>query len=140
MSRLLFVDTSGWYAAFNRADAWHSKVAQVLREAAKKKRQLVTTSDVLDESLTLIRTRAGLALALQFGEAVWWGGGAEVIDVEHEAREMAWSIFAKYADHTLSFTDCTSAAVMQSRGIEEALTLDHHFQILGFTLLPHRGD
>jgi predicted nucleic acid-binding protein len=55
----------------------------------------------------------------------------------------AWAWIALYnpADqyHTiprLSYTDCTTFAVMQQRDIATAFTGDEHFRILGFTIRP----
>ncbi len=95
-------------------------------------------SALLDETLTLVRARAGIDLALRFGEAIWRRGGAEVIDVGATSREAAWDIFRRYRDHALSFTDCTSVAVMRQRGIDDVLTLDAHFAVFGFRAMPER--
>ncbi len=40
--------------------------------------------------------------------------------------------FAKHADKERSFTDCFSFVVMRERGIQKALTNDHHFRQAGF--------
>ncbi len=136
MPRLLFVDTSAWYAAFDRKDAHHAQVEAALRQARASERRLVTSTDVLGETLTLIRARAGHALALRAGEAVWHSGAAEILDVDGAARLIAWEIFSRFSEHTLSFTDCTSAALMRTGGIDDVLTLDRHFTVLGFNRLP----
>ncbi len=136
MPRLLFVDTSAWYAAFDRKASHHAQVEAALRQARASKRRLVTSTDVLDETLTLTSARAGHALAVRVGEAIWHAGGAEVLDVDGAARLIAWQIFTRYSEHTLSFTDCTSSALMRTVGIDDVLTLDHHFTVLGFNRLP----
>lgn len=63
----LFVDTAGWMACADAADpAHHASCAA--RDAALEARQtLVTTDDVLDETLTLLRFRLGLPAA-----SAWW--------------------------------------------------------------------
>jgi predicted nucleic acid-binding protein len=136
MQSMLFVDTSGWYAAFNRADGAHSAIRQALAQARKARRAIVTSDYVIDETLTLVRMRAGHRLAVEVGEAVWRRGGAEIIDVDAAIRDAAWQIFRRYREHTLSFTDCVSAALMRQRGLEEVLTLDAHFVVLGFRCVP----
>jgi predicted nucleic acid-binding protein len=133
---LVFVDTSAWYALFSRTDRGHAAVAKAFSQARKGQLTLVTSHDVLDETLTLARMRAGHSLALALGEAIWQRRGAELLGVDDATRDAAWSIFRKHADQDLSFTDCTSAALMRARGIEVALTLDRHFSVLGFSVLP----
>ena len=136
MQGMLFVDTSGWYAAFNRAERAHEAVRQALAQARASLRPIVTSDYVVDETLTLVRMRIGHRIAVEVGDAVWRRGGAEVIDVEPSVKESAWQIFRRYREHALSFTDCTSAALMRERGIDEVLTLDRHFTVLGFVAVP----
>jgi uncharacterized protein len=136
MRRLLFVDTSGWYAAFNAAEASHALVKDVLARCRAEGRQLVTSDYVLDELLTLVRMRVGHKRAVAVGEAVWHRAGADLVEVDAAAREEAWRIFQKFGEHDLSFTDCTSAAVMKRHGMVQILTLDRHFTLLGFERLP----
>ncbi len=56
--------------------------------------------------------------------------------VEKGMAAEAWAIFEKFEDQTLSFTDCTSAALCRRLKIPRVLTLDGDFRILGFEVLP----
>ena len=136
MSRMLFVDSSAWLAAYDRGQRGHAEVVAALRQARKGRTSIVTSDYVLDETLTLVRARVGHRLALTIGDAVWRKGGAELLLVDDPIRENAWEIFTKYAEHDLSFTDCTSAALMRQRGLDTICSLDHHFVVLGFTRIP----
>ena len=49
-----------------------------------------------------------------------------------EAAEEEW--LGRFTDQDFSLTDAVSFTVMAERGIEEALTLDHHFATAGFAL------
>jgi predicted nucleic acid-binding protein len=65
--RALFVDTAGWMACADAADRAHAR-ARTARDAALEGGSvLVTTDYVVDETLTLIRLRLGLAAA-----EAWW--------------------------------------------------------------------
>ncbi len=44
-------------------------------------------------------------------------------------------LYSRRPDKDWSLTDCISFAVMQERGIAEALTGDRHFEQAGFTAL-----
>ncbi len=133
---MLFVDTSAWWAIHDRSQPSHRAVVAAVREAKRARTSLVTSDYVVDETLTLVRAKAGHAPAVAVGDAIWRRGGAEVFLVDEAVRDSAWAIFTKYADHNLSFTDCTSAALMRQRGIETALTLDSDFAVLGFDVRP----
>ncbi|MBA3342250.1 MAG: type II toxin-antitoxin system VapC family toxin [Gemmatimonadaceae bacterium] len=42
----------------------------------------------------------------------------------------------RYDDQDFSLTDAVSFSVMADRGIRDALAVDRHFVVAGFTLLP----
>jgi predicted nucleic acid-binding protein len=44
-------------------------------------------------------------------------------------------LYGQRADKSWSLTDCISFAVMEARGIRQALTADHHFTQAGFVAL-----
>ena len=49
--------------------------------------------------------------------------------------EAAWKRCNDFADKDWDWIDCTSFELMERRGIREALSLDHHFNQAGFTIL-----
>ena len=65
--RALFVDTAGWVACADSADAAHVRCRAARDAALESGQTLVTTDFVADESLTLIRFRLGLNAA-----EAWW--------------------------------------------------------------------
>lgn len=128
---MIFVDTAAFLAIENRRDAHHQD-AVAFRDASLKAGETFITSDyVLDESYTIIRLRAGHAVALQFGEDV---RASRVLRVEYlapEILEAAWRIFKAFADKEFSFTDCTSFALMERLRISTAYSFDEHFRQYG---------
>jgi predicted nucleic acid-binding protein len=97
---------------------------------------LITTDFVVDETLTLIRFRLGLAAA-----NAWWqqiDGSARLRweRVENDRFERARNLFFQYRDKDVSFTDCTSFAVMRELKLTTVLTTDGHFRQVGFNMLP----
>ena len=48
----------------------------------------------------------------------------------------AWDIFAGRSDRRLSFTDCTSFALMKRLRLDTAITLDGDFRRAGYRVLP----
>lgn len=135
----LFVDTSGWMACADASDPAHRRACTARDAALEERVVLVTTDFVVDETLTLLRLRIGLAAA-----EAWWtqvDGSArlrwERITVERFER--ARGLFFKYRDKDFSFTDCTSFAVMQELRLKRALTTDRHFRQMGFQVVPGAG-
>jgi hypothetical protein len=134
--RALFVDTAGWMACADSADPAHGP-ARAARDAALEGGQLLVTTDyVVDETLTLVRMRLGLAAA-----EAWWAQVEGSSRVRHETidalrAEKARSMFYRHRDKDYSFTDCTSFVVMRELRLKEALTTDRHFRQAGFRVLP----
>src|SRR5579872_2324549 len=61
----------------------------------------------------------------------------EVVVSSAELEERAESDWlARYADQTFSLADAVSFQVMRERRIREALTLDGHFALAGFVMIP----
>ena len=134
--RAVFVDTAGWMACADAADPAHG-AARVSRDRALEAGQLLVTTDyVVDETLTLIRMRLGIAAA-----EAWWAQVEGSSRVRHETidtirAEKARSVFFRQRDKDYSFTDCTSFVVMKELRLKEALTTDRHFRQMGFHVVP----
>lgn len=126
----VFVDTSGWYAAADSRDRDHDAVARWLR---RNTLVLVTSDYVFDETVTLIRMELGHPAAVRFGENVQTSAAVHLVSVRTEDREVAWGTFKKFEDQRLSFTDCTSFALMKRLGLIRVLGVDRHFALMGFT-------
>ncbi|MBI4675459.1 MAG: PIN domain-containing protein [Chloroflexi bacterium] len=138
MSRI-FVDTWAWYALADAQDRDHELAQLAVEDIIERKVELVTTNFVLDEATTLIRYKLGHPAALKFRATIRQLSQNELLSIYRisEAQELAaGDLFERYADQDLSFTDCTSFVVMQELDLNEAFTSDHHFRILGFTLVP----
>jgi len=125
----VFVDTSGWYAAVDSRDPHHKAVARWLR---RNSLPLVTSDYVFDEAVTLIRMELGHGAAVRFGKSIRASATVHIMAVTPEDREAAWETFEKFDDQKLSFTDCTSFALMKRIGLARVLGTDGHFALMGF--------
>lgn len=132
----VFVDTGGWMACADGADPSHSACTAARDATLEAGHILITTDFVVDETLMLIRFRLGLAAA-----NAWWqqiDGSARLRweRVENDRFERARHLFFQYRDKDLSFTDCTSFAVMQELKLKIVITTDRRFHQMGFDVLP----
>ena len=125
---MIFVDTSAWYASSSVRDANHEQAKRFLESVQE---QLVTSDYVVDETLTLFRSRGENRHALTFGTEVIDGSFAEIITIDRQDFADAWKVFQQFRDKQWSFTDCTSRVVMERLGIGRALAFDEHFQQFG---------
>ena len=126
-------DASGWYALVDESDPDHLSARDWFTQ---NRCPLITTDYILDETLTLIRTCLGHRKAVEFGEKLLASRLSQLISVTKEDKERAWAIFQRYDDKVLSFTDCTSFAVMERLEIDTAFTVDHDFEALRYIMVP----
>ena len=136
MARELFVDTSAWYPIVSRRHQDHGACASELQDAVNNGIRVVTTNLVLAETYELLSRRVGRGTALTFVETVREPPNLVVTsDIDLELVAVAdWLV--PFEDQDVSFTDAVSFAVMSERGIKRALTLDHHFAVAGFEMVP----
>jgi len=99
---------------------------------------LITSDYVLDETLMLLRIRLGIDAAETWWRQIESSSRLRWEYIGPERADAARGIFFRYRDKDFSFTDCTSFAVMRELKIREALTTDHHFAQMGFTVRPER--
>jgi uncharacterized protein len=125
---VIFVDTGAWFASMVRGDANHAVAAAWLAQNAEP---LITTDDILSETLTLLVVRGQRQVAEAFGAAIFGGTLAGLHLVTPEEFHAAWQVFLRFQDKEWSFADCTSKVVMEKLGITTALSFDRHFRQFG---------
>jgi uncharacterized protein len=129
---VIFVDTSAWYAGYSTRDENHA--AAVAFHLASTS-PFITTDFVVDETLTLFKSRGNYELAVELGRKLFAGQLAKLIHVTNEDVAAAWRVFSAYRDKAWSFTDCTSYIVMQRLSVTEAFAFDVHFRQFGFAVV-----
>ena len=138
MSGWVFADTSSLIAYFAFDEA-HLTAFRTLDEILRSRRRLLTTTDVFDEVVTWVRSKAGCAPAVRIGEVLRTSTLTKLVDIDDSLRERAWQLFRKHKIPKLSLTDCTSFAVMEKFYIKEAFTFDEDFSKAGFSILPGKS-
>lgn len=132
----LFVDTAGWMACADSAEAAHGRSCEARDAALEAGQRLVTTDYIVDETLTLIRLRLGLGAADAWWRQIEGSRRLRWERVDTDRFERARQLFFLYRDKEFSFTDCTSFAMMRELKLTHALTTDRHFRQMGFHVLP----
>jgi len=125
----VFVDTGIFVAVRNKKDRNHQRAKDLMRSALRAEFGIIHTSDyVVDEAVTtaLARTR-NHQIAVNTGRYILSSARIETLPISQEDFNLAWSKFQTIRDRFLSFTDCTSLALMERRGIERILSFDSDF-------------
>jgi uncharacterized protein len=134
MNRVI-VDTSGFYAALNRRDAFHRDAVRLFRRARREHWFLFTTNFVLAESHALILARMGWDRAWSFLHALLTGS-TNLIRADEADERRARATIEQYQDKEFSYCDAVSFAVMERLDLQEAIAFDDHFRQYGqFTIL-----
>ena len=135
----MFIDTGAWIALNNKKDKYYRDAVKANKDFLDKGYFYISSDYVLDETYTLFRYDVGHERAVEFGgeiKSLQEMGKIRIVHINQDILDNAWEIFEKYSDKDFSFTDCTSFAVMEMLGINEAFSFDRHFEQYGFTRLP----
>jgi len=127
------IDTSGWIALADPKAKVHKPVSKWF---ADWNGQLVTSTDILDETVAFANKRWTHRVALGLGEKLQDEAEVRLVEIDATIRQEAWQLFKSRPDKGYSLTDCTSFIVMRKFGIALAVTLDEHFQQEGFEVVP----
>jgi len=134
--KFMFVDTAGWLSCADAADPAHARAAAARDLALEAGQALLTTDFIIDETLTIIRFRLGLAAAESWWHQIDRSPRLRWERIDSERFEKARALFFRYRDKDFSFTDCTSFIVMRELRVTHALTTDKHFRQMGFQMVP----
>lgn len=125
---MVFVDTGAWFALSIASDPDHESAKQFV---SANREPLMTTDYVVDELLTLFVVRGEKAKGIEWLREVLDAANIELVQIERTLFDLACQAYAEFADKEWSFTDCTSYAVMQQRGVTKAFSFDKQFRQFG---------
>ena len=123
----MIVDTGAWYAVADASDRHHRVARQFYLEQAPLG-AFVTTDLIVAETWALLTAHLGRPAALTFW-ATLRDTRTPIVTLDAVDLEAAWHIVQTFPDQTFSFVDCTTFAVMQRLGIDEAFAFDSHFLV-----------
>lgn len=130
-----FIDAGIFVAAYNTRDDNHNRAIELINNAIKGQYGSLSTSDyIFDEAVTLMLARTkNPEFAFGVGEFILGNPSrnipsfAKLIHIDEELFSEAWTIFKRYAVKGLSFTDCTTVALMKRGKIDALLSFDRSF-------------
>ncbi len=119
-NKTIFIDTGAFLALEDTSDQYR-KVALQFRDnnLAESRYGLVTSSYILDESLTLIRAKIGIKQSIDFCRKIRSSNLLRIVSITRDIETAALDLFEQYDDKDFSFTDCISFVLMDEIGIKE---------------------
>jgi len=135
----VFVDSGGWLSVIIESDQYHEAGRSYFEALMALGASLETSDFVLDEVITRLRYDVGHGKAAEFLGLVREAVKAGSLTV-HWISEAHWiraeESFLRYGDVRLSFTDCTSFALIHEHPVDEVFGFDAHFEMMGHVLQP----
>jgi len=127
----VFLDTCYFVAFLVPSDQWFQKAV----DAARADFRAVTSSLVVNETVSLLQARGLLSTALAWLSGIRADPKILIIYVDAALQVEGWSLYHRYAGAGANAIDCASFAVMRSLNIKQAFTFDQHFRAAGFEIL-----
>ena len=134
----LFIDSAAFIAIHSRHDGPHGPAIDFYRQLPKST-AIMTSVLVVSETYSWLRSRVGYYSASVFLDLIFdavetrW---MEVVYSDPDIDRRTRQVLRKYRDHELSYTDASSAVIMEMTGIKDVFTFDKHFVILGKRVHP----
>lgn len=123
----VFVDSGAWIALTLPTDTLHPIAFHYFGLALEEKWPLVTTSACLFETYDALSEPRIRYLAREFREYIARLPSLEIVYPDRIALQRALDFFLARPDKAWSLTDCLSFALIQERGISDAMAFDKHF-------------
>ena len=133
---MIFVDSGAFVARHLPRDQHHAAALAGWDQLARRGWRCLTTSFVVDETVTLLARRAGARFAADRARAMLTSERLTIVRPTADDEMVALDILEKFEDKDFSFTDCISFATMRARDVRRAFTFDRHFREAGFVLWP----
>ncbi|MBI5239165.1 MAG: PIN domain-containing protein [Elusimicrobia bacterium] len=130
------MDTSAFVALEDRSDRLHAP-ARSFYESLTPADRLCTSNYVVDETVTRLRYTVGWQAAVDFAEAVLKSRLCGVVYVDADVERAALQVLKRFKDKRLSFTDCTSMALLARLRLDAVFAFDEDFARAGFRTLPN---
>lgn len=128
----LFADTSFFVAFLHEEDVDHETAHDYM---ANYEGKIITTDWVLVELGNFLSRRAKRAYLQPFVADLSSDPRFVIRAAEHHDFNVGVHLYHQGQDKQWSMTDCISFRLMESDGITDALTSDHHFEQAGFRIL-----
>jgi predicted nucleic acid-binding protein len=131
--KMVYLDTVGLLATWDRSDQWHQKARQAFGDLMARRMPAVTSVFVLAECGNAASRRPYRAAVSRFRQEMQ--AERRVIFPTEVDWEAAWADFARGGAADAGIVDHISFVVMRRLGITDVFTNDRHFKAAGFNTL-----
>ena len=129
----IFADTSALYALLDRSDRVHRAATAVFDQLDREHSQLVSSSYVVLETVSLAQARLGVAAVRTWRDA--FEPLLDIVWIDADLHTRALVALTSAGQRRISLTDWASFELMRARHMTTAFAFDPHFRTQGFKLL-----
>ena len=136
MNSSVFIDTSALIALYVKNDDFHFKAISYWEKAKRANYKFLISNFIFEELTTWLCYKKNKQSAMHAGNYLL--ANEDILPIKPvlpEDEKEAWKLFCKLPER-LSFTDCTSFAIMRRFRIKSVFTFDKHFAKAGFKIMP----
>lgn len=126
---MIFVDTGAFLALYLRRDQFHRRARAAFPALPLP---FLTSNHVMNELATLLARQASSRFAADRVRDLYASPSVEIVTSTRADELQALTWMQRFSDKPVSFTDCTSFAIMRRLEVRTALTFDRHFRDAGF--------
>ena len=130
----VFVDTSAFFPLIVQDQLEYPAARRVLDQLREEDAELVTSSYVLHESVTLLHRRCGISAVRDWQNIMQ--PILRIVWVDEEIHRHAMIALLASGSRRISLTDWVSFEVMRRERIGRAFTFDDDFRGRGFDTIP----
>jgi uncharacterized protein len=131
--KMIFIDTGPFIAKYVQKDHFHDEALE--KWAAIANRKLFISNHILDEIITLLSRKTSHLFALDKGRRILASPAITILRTDAEDEFKAITLFEKYADKRVTFTDCLSLALIHRYRLRSVFTFDGHFRFFKVEVL-----
>ncbi len=126
--RRILIDTGAIYAFVTQNDAHHQAAKSFVRNWLDQGGVFVLADIVFAETMTLLKSRLGSAIAIQVGKKLRNHPAYAWREMDTESERQSWAIFRRNSDKDWSYTDSAILALSLRERIGGVFAFDHHFR------------
>lgn len=126
----IFIDTSAFVALLVENEQFHQKIVEKYKSYRQQRATFFTSYYILDELYTrlLYFNVSNIKQHIQAIQHSISENEITAMQVSEALFEKSLTVFLKYSDHKVSFTDATTFVLYKDFNLDEVFTLDSDFK------------
>jgi predicted nucleic acid-binding protein len=132
----IYIDTSAFYALIDRSDTCHKAAKALWPSLLKNRINLVTSSYVVSETMTILQKRLGQEAACLWHKAVL--GVVDIQWVDRSLHTLGYELWQSLGRLGFSLIDCVGHILMNQHQVTRAFCFKAHYAHQGIVLVSEK--